>query len=438
MVYYNRRRGYSARRRRTRKPLGGPSKRRRLQGKSIGRMGTLGRALYTGATAGAKAARLYRNVRRKYNSESSSSSGKYCVARQTRDDYQRLKYTYGRRIGNRRFINRALNAAKAHHTFQLSNYGQWGVNGGQVSLMNGRWNAAGQPYDSHLELPCHLYDLSAVCQSNDAGAWIHPYTGMRLMMENNSESAYPTWWSIPRATEITALAENRSPGSATFDAQSMVQLIDDSAPEIRTGTHLTNIGKGVQSQSYLSGVSAKMLFYGSNVNTTKYRVDLVWLHEDVQPDKQTNTSRGFWQTMMKQYSWNPLEQGYSPILKKYMRVKKSMVVYSEAPETNETLTLRRQKQVDFYARVNRRMKYDWAEDPDPFSLVSNQGPQNAISSLTAAELGPSTHVHPNKRLYLMIRAMVEHVDGATADTRDEYPRYDIKLTLNHRTLDRNA
>lgn len=436
MAYNRRPRRNSVRRRRPRKFVGRARTGRSLLGKSVGRMGSFGRAIYTGANLAYKAEKVYRNWKRPR--ESSSSSGKFCVARQTRDDYQRLKYTYGRRIPNRRFINRALNAAKAHHTFQLSNYGQWGVNGGQVALANGRWNSAGAPFDSALELPCHLYDITAVCQSTDAGLWTYPIQGYRLMFENNSESAMPEWWTISRAFDIPGLSNPRAPGTGSYDPQTSVELIDDSSPEIRTGTHLTNIGKGVQSTSFISGVSAKMLFYGAQSNTTKYRVDLVWLHEDVQPHVQTNTSRGFWQTMMKQYCWNPLEQGYSPMLKKYMRIKKSMVIYSEAPETNETLTIRRQKQVDFYARINRMMKYEWSEDPDPFPLNAAGGPQNAISSSTPAELGPSTHVHPNKRLFLMIRAMVEQVPVITSDVNDNFPRYDLKLTINHRTLDRNA
>lgn len=397
-------------------------------------------AIYSGARAGYKAAKVYRDARGMYRDRSSesSSAGRMEYHRPTKWDLQKINSRYGRRISNSTFMRRALNAAKSHQTLLAYRYGNWASSGGMIPIRNARYNISSDPLDSHLELPVHLYDVTATCQvTNASGELRYPQMGYRLLFSNNTSSANCEWRTMDWSTDVTG---NKTPSVTTTsgNTQGTFTVIDDSNPGLRNGTHSSNNALVAKGKSFISSVSAKFLFYGPTSAPTKYCVQLVWLHHDVQPHQNTQLSRAFWQSVARSYAYNPLETGNTRLLRKYMKVKKSIYIDSESPETIEDLAYSRQKQVNFYARLNKRVNYDWNDNEDSVNPISEDVHDGASGTLANQ---PSCFVHPNGRLFIMVRALVEHTDGSTSyavRNAAKEPGYDMKLHVNHRTLDRNA
>lgn len=148
--------------------------------------------------------------------------------------------------------------------------------------------------------------------------------------------------------------------------------------------------------------SLDLELWGCRNKPTKYHIMLCQISEDVLPDyAQTGGQRAeFWQSMVKHYTYSPLakmDDGYS---KKKFKILKQYKVNLDPTASYENDPDPHVKTLKLFYRFNRKCNFKWVfSTPNPLTITDMNQPD------WKAELNQNTNqVHPNARLYVMIRA----------------------------------
>lgn len=423
---------YARRRTYRRKPK--RSNRRRLQTYSTSKRDQLKRnldAIKKGAAYGVKAASWYKKLKNTPKSSSSESAEEKYI--QNTSDFRYSRARYGRFQRAAKKARKLIKTEQHVDLFGIRNYLAWGTGYGANYLQSLQTGLVG----TQMECPVHLFDLSGVPQPRTDGTdedrrLYFPATQYVLNFTSDTDAGIVDWkYYSNDATQVSALG--------AIDASTITQSGRRNFYPLNTtsggwvpGANTVNEDFGVGSKSFLESFNAKILAYSCRGHPTKFQIQLVQLHEDVQPYQISERATAFWQAVAKEYSYNPIEKQNSHLLKKYMKIMKSVTFVLDSPVKNNDSDLdSRVRQIDFKGFLNRKVNYKWGYNTDTIGMTNLDTFENAIAGDSQIQF----HPHPNARVYLMIKAMCpfngpEGGVGALATAAS----YDISLDVKHRNL----
>lgn len=295
-----------------------------------------------------------------------------------------------------------LNQNKNGLIFNASAYQQFAGTTGICGL----WNVSTSPTTGALACPVHLWDVSAVVNTN-AGATQTPVV-QYLMSQATPLSSSAVSWNTGGYSPVAGATLNTEKSSAALNTY-------QSTPT---------------ASSTLEWVQAKLLFYAPTTIPCRVSVQLVQFTDArcapydpnidkyrVSPLGQFHTS--FWQSMAKQYTFNPLETGDASY-KKYLKVLASEDFIFQPKETTENVQAI-MRQVNIFKRLNMFAKYDWSEDGPINGGLLASGIQQDVGNV-------NYQLHPQKRVFLMIRAQANNTTGYNQSV---HPSYDIVVRSKH-------
>lgn len=329
--------------------------------------------------------------RRRY--KRNSQSGEY--------DYSKRSVIYGR--PKRRTLREAFRKIDnqiERVTIGVQNVSAFGGANGAMFLDNGQ-TALG----SQLILPCHLWDVTATI-NNVMGTEVVAPVFHVLRRSNETATADTVWW----ADSARRLAFWNSPESGSV------------------------VDKYPHNKAVVRWVGAKMMFYAPLNQPTKIQVDLVQFKDQrlvpqtvVQPATGTTTVTvadpfvtGFWDYMTSQYAWNPV-QSQDTTYRKYVKFLKRATIYLDPKDTTDPSSSR-YKELNFFMRLNKLIKYDWNRTD---RIVFNAQDQQVNDGNVAAI------AHPRARTYLMIRALGGRRVGAPEYSNTIHASYDMNLRMQY-------
>lgn len=379
---------------------------------------------------GAFTKEMYRIKKESKSSESSSSGAARTVRLdpQIQQDYRRSTIRYGKKkaIGT---TARKLTRTQINKTvFSVRNYGAWNRGLGAIDIRSNR-PSAGAP----VECPVHLWEVTGAVQANGSRTGVdYPATFYKLEFDDTGSSHTANFTTIVGGSTLNVTGFDTHSPVAQKD-YSLYPTWSDQRKYVDV-TSSTNSAFGVGANSYLESFKAKFVLNGPTQKSTKWCIQLVQLSESVTPgwaSSNDTLATAFWEAIHKPYGFSPLDPGPASHLRKYLKVLKSMYVTMDAPESSEDHVSSRMRQVDFTAFLNRKCNYAWGHNEDLTNLGTDDVPENA-ELVNDREF--STHVHPNARVYIMVRALCTFRD-LEIPTNAVYPSYDLLLQTTHRSLD---
>lgn len=263
--------------------------------------------------------------------------------------------------------------------FQFNNIGRFGGSGRQ--WLGNYISANAIPEVNANVLPCVVFDLTSV--TNTINGSIVSYPPCHQLYKR-PVSGDIKWLALPGIDSTGA-----TNGNWTVEYSPNVRTVGSSYPG---------------DQSILKWASAEFELWGCQQKSTKYTVELCQFHEDVVPDlinaSGTGSYEEFWDSMIKPYAFSPLAHTKSGFNAKKYKVWKRYNIMIDPTSTTESDPSPHCKVLKLFYRLNRYCKYDW-------EFANANG-------VTIGELQTNNHqledaenkntVHPNARLFLMIRA----------------------------------
>lgn len=272
-----------------------------------------------------------------------------------------------------------------------------------------------------ISAPAIVHNPCFYLQRNNATARYSVYNEWKAQ-DSGGASALHSYWTIEQASDPNAL------GGATG-----------------------SLIKG----SVLDWVSIRLMLYGSLTRPTTFNVMLVsfkrkWVDPlELQQNAATladdNDAAGFWESIAKPLSYNPLDL-QNPKYRKYMKVLKRHTVCLQPKLTTEAQVdgasvsagtyVPHMEQLNFFWRANRKQNYAWFPQD---SANPNTGILNNAAYQTVGSQAQSV-VAPRARVYLMITAnvAVQSASGAGNPTGAPItltdPSFDYVIRTKHRIL----
>jgi hypothetical protein len=189
---------------------------------------------------------------------------------------------------------------------------------------------------------------------------------------------------------------------------------------------VTNIVSYPLATSNLRWYRLKLMLYNAVNFPGKYRIELIQLRDErlhpTSPSSQFRTA--FWQSIIKQWTYNPCAEADTK-MNKYFKVMKRLNVYMDSKDTDQTVNTN-YKEVNFFCRLNRTCRYDWNQD-DRMNMQNNDQQINNADNLT--------DVHPNARLYVLVRALAKRVAVPPGFDVNVNPSFDYSVKVCHSKLD---
>lgn len=244
---------------------------------------------------------------------------------------------------------------------------------GQVFLTN-YVGASGR-----LDFPLLLFELNS-CNNYINGSLVNHSPVRRMYQETTNEIGW--------------FAENGQGADGTAV---------DASWKLENNPHISTVASAYPGEQAIHKWSSLDLeLWGCRNKPTKYMVQLVQFSEDVLPDwnNRTGQSAEFWQSLVKHYTYSPLakmDDGYS---KKKMKILKQYKVNLDPTANYENDPDPHVKTLKLYYKFNRKSNFQWQfANPDVQSIA------NMNDADWRVEGGQNqTQVHPNARIYVMVRA----------------------------------
>lgn len=104
----------------------------------------------------------------------------------------------------------------------------------------------------------------------------------------------------------------------------------------------------------------------------------------------------------------------------------------DTPESGEDHLRARMRHLTMNLYLNRTCNCQWGTEADKIALNAADIPENGFLNNNDNEF--LTTVHPNARVYLMVRALCEYAGPSAVPTEQTFPSYDIVLTSPHRSV----
>lgn len=148
--------------------------------------------------------------------------------------------------------------------------------------------------------------------------------------------------------------------------------------------------------------SIDLELWGCKNKPTKYHIALCQFSEDVLPDwgNRKDQSAEFWQSLVKHYTYSPMAKMDDGFNRKKMKMLKQYTYNIDPTASYENDPDPHVKTVKLYYKFNRKCNFAWQFAGPEVQTVADMNDED-----WKAEHGQNqTQVHPNARIYLMIRA----------------------------------
>lgn len=158
--------------------------------------------------------------------------------------------------------------------------------------------------------------------------------------------------------------------------------------------------------------SLDLELWGQTTKPTVYTIYLCQLSEDVLPttfysggvgsyqSQSDQNAVEFWQSMVKRYTYSPLAKIDDGFGNKKIKIMKQYKVNIDPTATYENDPDPHVKTMKLFYRFNRKSNFEWK-----FSTAAGQSIANMNDADWQPELGQNQNqVHPNARLFVMVRA----------------------------------
>lgn len=194
--------------------------------------------------------------------------------------------------------------------------------------------------------------------------------------------------------------------------------------------------------SVLEWASIELELWGQQQHHTKWTIEVCQFNEDVTPDiNLPATSTGgpyemYWDSMIKSYAYSPL---YSGSINGFNSPKRKVLrrynVDIDPTSTTESNADPHVKTFKMYFKFNRRCNYDWSKSGGNGQTIGQAGNQfDDIDAPTEIQANQLT-VHPNARIYLMLRATDFNPKASfAAQTVANTPSYSWKIRTKHQLV----
>jgi len=363
---------------------------------------------------------------------------------QTTQDYRSKTSSYGYKASTKALTTKLLKQEIKYATYSIRNYGAWNRGFGAIQIIA---NQAGAD-NTRVDMPVHLWDLTAVPQGNNSTSLQYPATFHQLYFTSQATTANHVW-------------ETRIGGSAASQVGNFVtrsNMIDkpwswyptDGNTSLRPSLAASELNKIVApgAKSVLQRVVVKMILNGPQTKPTKWCIQLVQLKQDVTPGVSNTISTSnpnginptgilladaFWQTIAKPYGFSPLDSNMPRRLRQYMKVLKTWTVVMDTPESGEDHLKARMHHLTLNLNLNRACNYLWGSDLDKIQMNAADIPENGF--LNNADNEYVCQVHPNARVWLMVRALCEFQGPNVGASEQLFPSYDVIMNATHRIMD---
>ena len=418
-----------------------PPKRRRLQyykGSGITNaalLGAAGTGLYNTVRNINRANRLRRNSKAlvPYTGKKASYST------QVNQDYRSQSARYGLRRTKRRMMNKLLKNELTYNIFSIRNYGIWNRGFGAVPIVANQASGAGTPID----MPVHLWDLTAVPQGNASTSYQYPATFHELYFTTETATGTHAWRTKTGGGNPGQVTNFTTRASTIDKAWCWYPSDTNNTLKPYEAVNAANAFVPPGAKSYLQSVNVKMILNGPQTKPTKWCIQLVQLKQEVTPGVKTTSDNPmgtaladqFWASVAKPYGFSPLDNQMPTRLRKYMKIMKTWYISMDTPESGEDHLKARMRHMTLKLNLNRTLNYVWGPEVDRIGLTTVDIPENGFYG---GNNEISNQVHPNARVYLMIRALCEQTIGTvavpTGYTEQLFPSYDIIMNAVHRGI----
>lgn len=189
----------------------------------------------------------------------------------------------------------------------------------------------------------------------------------------------------------------------------------------KSGHTQTAVASHPMEKSILKWSSLDLELWGQTQKPTMYTVYLCQLSEDVLPDTTFTTNIGkystitnqnaceFWQSMVKRYVYSPLAKIDDGWGRKKIRIMKQYKINIDPTANYENDPDPHVKTLKLFYRFNRKCNFEWK-----YSNAAGLSIANMNDADWQQEDGEnSCQVHPNARLFVMVRAS-NFVRGSTS------------------------
>lgn len=258
--------------------------------------------------------------------------------------------------------------------------------------MLGPFNDYGQVFmknwvktDGSQEFPLMLMELNS-CNNSILGT-ITNHSPVRTLYQYGDTSAKPKtmfWYAQPGLTS-----------AGNVDSLGSWQM------ETSPGTQNSAISQAHDGAIH-KWSSIDLELWGCKNKPTKFHIALCQFSEDVLPDwgDRTNQSAEFWQSMVKHYTYSPLAKIDDGFNKKKMKILKQYTYNIDPTASFENDPDPHVKTVKLYYKFNRKCNFSWQFNGPEVMTVADLNDEDYRIEHGQNQL----QVHPNARLYLMIRA----------------------------------
>lgn len=173
--------------------------------------------------------------------------------------------------------------------------------------------------------------------------------------------------------------------------------------QTETSSHASStVGAVPLDQAIHKWSSLDLELWGTKNKPTKYHIALVQFSEDVLPDwgNRTDQSAEFWQSMVKHYVYNPLakiDDGYN---RRKMKILQQYTYNIDPTASYENDTDPHVKTVKLFYKFNRQSNFSWMYNTPAVQTI----PDMNQADWRAERQQNQPQVHPNARIYVMVRA----------------------------------
>lgn len=279
----------------------------------------------------------------------------------------------------------------------------------------------GQLYMNHclvgtdgIQLPVYLVELNSCINTSNAGVLVnyHPVFLAARYGNSNATLPYYNWGKQGGQTPTGAISnewQKERMNVAAFGSRSIFRWAD-----------------------------IRLDLWGTRTQPTKYDLCLCQFHEDVCPVDGNNSDPNyvrFWDGLMRPFTYNPniSQPGYGETGK--MRVLARKTVMIDPTESTEGDPDPHVKSVKMFYRFDRQCRWDWKDDVKTTGYFDQD-------IITRDEFNTSdvpyvlddfkSQVHPNARIFLMIRA-TKYVrsDSYALQTTADTPSINMQVRVCH-------
>lgn len=410
------RRTRGVRRGRTRRTVRAPKPRRRLQGKELARTAV---AVATGLQSAYETGKtLYDAYTRDptavgKRTKKGGSRTRTVTTRKRDDDgtgpYQQWSQRYAQASFGRMKLSKLINKENLtlyHQRFTRFNQGR-----------GAEWLAQTTDTTNNVRtLPCVWWDLTA-CINHVGGSISKPGCMYQLSK------------SIAAGTDGNIAW--RPVNGLTLDGTTSTNTW-----EVEKSEHgASNNDSYPGASSVLQWAAIELELWGQQQYHTKWTVELCQFNEDVHPDPAVAVANTggpyemYWDSMIKSYAYSPLYSGSINGFKgKKRKVLRRYNLDIDPTSTTETNADPHCRTFKLFFRFNRRCNYDWQKSGGNGQTITEFDDIDAPSEIASNQVT----VHPNARIYLMLRATDYNPKASfAAQSVSNTPSYSWKIRTRH-------